>query len=117
MDLTATILSSANVAPAKSHPLDGVSLIPLLQKDAQRLDRTFFWLGARIGTNDRAMREGRWKYISDSSLFPGMLFDVEADPGERKELAARHPDVLKRLRDKHAVWESSIRPVTAAAKE
>ena len=117
MDLTATILAAANVAPAKSHPLDGVSLIPLLQKDAQRLERTFFWLGARIGTNDRAMREGRWKYISDSSLFPGMLFDVEADPGERKELAARHPDVLKRLRDKHAAWESSIRPVTAAAKE
>jgi arylsulfatase A-like enzyme len=115
MDLTATILAAAKVEPSRSRPLDGISLLPLLQKNARRVERTFFWLGPNAGTNDRAMREGRWKYISDSPLFPGMLFDVEADPGERKELAAKHPDVLKRLRDLHAAWESSLRPAKDAA--
>lgn len=114
MDLTATILAAAKVEPPKSHPLDGISLLPLLRRNARRVDRTFFWVGPRIGTNDRAMREGRWKYVAESPIFPGMLFDVEADPGERKELGARHPEVLKRLRDAHAAWERTIRPVSVA---
>jgi arylsulfatase A len=115
MDLTATILAVAGVPASATHPLDGVSLIPLLQKNSRPVDRTFFWLGPQAGSADRAVREGRWKYIAQSPIFPGQLFDVVSDPGERRELGARHPDVLKRLRAKQAEWESTIRPVTGAA--
>lgn len=62
-----------------------------------------------------AIRDGRWKYISQSPVFPGQLFDVEADPGERNELGARQPEVLRRLRAKQLEWESSIRGGTKAA--
>jgi arylsulfatase A-like enzyme len=110
MDLTATILAAAGVPESTSHPLDGVSLIPFLQKKSRPVDRTFFWLGPQAGSPDKAIRDGRWKYIAESPLFPGLLFDVQTDPGERIELGARHPGVLKRLRAKLAEWESTIRP-------
>ena len=110
MGVTATILAAADVAQSASHPMDGINLLPLLQKNAKRVERTFFWTAPNNGTNARAMRQGRWKYVAETPVFPGMLFDAEADPGERKELGAKHPDVLKRLRDLHAAWELSIRP-------
>jgi len=29
---------------------------------------------------------------------PMMLFDLEADPGEQRDIAAKHPDIVKRLK-------------------
>lgn len=107
MDLTATILAAASVKVRHDRPLDGIDLIPLLQKNADLLERTLYWRGIGSGA-DRAVREGRWKFVADSGLFPGMLFDVVADPGERRDLASRHPDVLKRLNAKHREWQREV---------
>ena len=106
MDLTATILRAARVTASKDTPLDGIDLLPLL-KQATVMDRTFYWRGVR-NRNERAVRHGRWKYIADSPLFPGMLFDVTKDPGERNDLAAKHPDVLDGLARRHAEWERQV---------
>lgn len=108
MDLTATILSAAGVAPSSERPLDGVDLVAALA--GPRADRVFFWRGLRAGSADKAIRDGRWKYVAQSPLFPGLLFDIEADPSERRDLAARHPDVLRRLQAKHAEWERALPP-------
>ena len=110
MDLSATILAAASVKPSDDRPLDGIDLIPLLKKKASVLQRTFYWRGASAASRDRAVREGRWKYINSSPLFPGLLFDVVADPGERNDLAARHPDVLRRLEAQHREWTKSVQP-------
>ena len=110
MDLTATILAAASVKPRDDRPLDGIDLVPLLETKGSVLERTFYWRGTNAGTRDRAVREGRWKYINSSPLFPGFLFDVVADPGERNDLAARHPEVLRRLEAQHREWAKSVQP-------
>ena len=110
MDLTATIMAAAQEAPPASHPLDGVNLVPLLQKNSRAVDRTFYWLGPQAGSLQKAIRDGRWKYINDLAMSAGMLFDVLADPGERHEVGARYPNVLKDLKAKHTQWEATIRP-------
>lgn len=109
MDLTATILAAAQVAASPSRPLDGIDLIPILRGKRSPIGRTFFWRSPWAGNQDKATRYGRWKYISQSSLFPGLLFDLQADPGERHDLAAERPDLLKRLKRMHQDWERSVR--------
>lgn len=114
MDLTATILAAANVEPEAERPLEGIDLVPLLARKAPVLERTFFWLSPFPGNQDRAARYGNWKYISQSAIFPGQLFDLRVDPGERHDLAAKRPDLLKKLKAMHAEWERSVRPQRAA---
>lgn len=109
MDFTATILAAANVTPNGNRPLDGIDLVPVLAGTQPQAERTFFWLSASANPSDRAVRHGRWKYISQSTLFPGQLFDMRADPGERSDLAAKQPDLLKKLKSMHADWERSVR--------
>lgn len=112
MDLTATILSAANVTVRKDRPLDGVDLVPLLQRRSRPVERTFYWRRAGAGPPEIAVRDGRWKYVTQSALFPGLLFDVVADPAEREDLASRHPHILRRLVAKHREWEAAVKPGT-----
>ena len=44
-----------------------------------------------------AMRDGKWKVIYFYDRRKWELYDLAADIGERNELSAKHPDVLKRL--------------------
>ncbi|HEY0591061.1 MAG TPA: sulfatase-like hydrolase/transferase [Thermoanaerobaculia bacterium] len=112
MDLTATILAAAGATPRADRPLDGIDLLPILRGDAPAPERTFYWRAAGGRTADRAVREGRWKFVGQSPYFPGLLFDLEADRGERKDLAARHPEILRRLAAKHEAWERAVVPAT-----
>ena len=110
MDLSATILAAASVKPRHDRPLDGIDLIPLLAKTSSVVERTFYWRGTGAGSPERAVREGRWKYVNESPMFPGFLFDVTADPGERKDLAASHPDILRRLEAQYRQWVKTVEP-------
>ena len=106
MDLTATILTAAGVTPSSDAPLDGIDLIPLLATKGGVLERTFYWRNPR--TPERAMRDGRWKFVAHSANFPGQLFDLEKDPGEHRDLSARHPERLRELAAKHDEWTRSM---------
>jgi arylsulfatase A-like enzyme len=105
MDLTATALAACKVSPPKGRTLDGVDLLPLLEGD-RMAERTFFWRITRSDRNQRAVRHGNWKYVRDGGI--EMLFDLGADPGERKDVAYHHPDRLKQLRAKLAEWEKEM---------
>lgn len=51
-----------------------------------------------------ALRDGRWKLIRDFTRDRTWLFDLAADPGERRELAAREPEAAQRLRETLETW-------------
>ena len=46
-------------------------------------------------------RDGRKKW---------QLFDVKADPGERHDVAAEHPEVVRRLEAAYDHWWDSVQP-------
>jgi arylsulfatase A-like enzyme len=111
MDLTATILAAAGAKPPTSYQPEGIDLIPLLE--ARRVvDRTLFWRIQAPGRNQRAVRRGGWKYMRDGAH--ELLFDLEADPGERQDLAVNRATVLPEFRRLLATWEASVDSSRAA---
>ncbi|MDO8539234.1 MAG: sulfatase-like hydrolase/transferase [Opitutaceae bacterium] len=106
MDLHATFLAAAGAAQITGKPLDGVDLVPLIT-GAHPLERTFYWRMDRSNRKQRAIRQGKWKYLNDGNTMD-LLFDLSADIGERVNLGYRHPTVLTRLRQALKEWEAEM---------
>lgn len=111
MDWSATLLDAAGVHAAPGYPLDGVSLLPVLQQPGQRFHRPLFWRMNHRG--QRALRDGDWKYLRvDGNDY---LFNIPADERERANLAGREPERLAAMRDAWDRWNDSMPPIPSDA--
>lgn len=106
MDWTATFFDLAGVPADPGHPLDGISLAPVLRDPAARIDRALYW--RMKYRNQRALREGRWKYLAIEEH--EYLFDVAADERERANLARREPARLAAMRGRYEAWNATMKP-------
>ena len=111
MDWTATLLAAAGVSGDPAYPLDGVSLLPVLDDSAHTFPRPLHW---RMKHRDqRALRDGRWKYLQvDAHEY---LFDLSADERERANLGPREPGRLAALRADWQTWQASMPPIPGDA--
>ena len=64
-----------------------------------------FFLEQR-GRRQRAVRSGRWKLLVDGAAI--FLFDLERDPGERRDLAAQRPDKVALLKQLSIAWSNDV---------
>ncbi|MGE0333020.1 MAG: sulfatase [Ramlibacter sp.] len=111
MDWSATMLDAAGVAAAADHPLDGVSMLPVLRDGTHRFHRPLHWRMNHRG--QRALRDGDWKYLRvDGNDY---LFNIPADERERANLAAREPERLAALRAAWEAWDATMPPIPADA--
>jgi arylsulfatase A-like enzyme len=104
-DLTATILAVTGTPPPSTRPLDGLDLLPIVSS-GKDVERPLFWRIDRQDRRQRAARLGRWKYVRDGAI--DLLFDLDADPGERENLGYREPARLADLRTRLARWEEEV---------
>ncbi|MEV6348728.1 sulfatase-like hydrolase/transferase [Actinoplanes sp. NPDC051851] len=102
-DWTATLLEIAGAAPDPDYPLDGASFAGYLLSGAVAPSRDIFWRTKA----SRALRRGKWKYLHDNTSGADLLYDVEADPREQANLAAKNPALVAELR---ARWEEINAP-------
>jgi len=107
MDLTATCLAAAEVAPDTGLPLDGQDLLPMLTGRAPAGERTLYWRMAN--RSQRAVRRGNWKYLKVGDR--EFLFDIGWDPRERGDMAKKRPDLLNELRRSWEDWNRGMLPV------
>jgi len=105
MDLTASILAAAGATVPADYKLDGLNILPSLSGQSPAVARDLFWRRKRP-TLQRAVRSGSWKLLRDGVDF--YLFDVAADPGERHDLTADHPDLVHKLSAKLDAWEKDV---------
>ena len=111
MDFTRTIVTAAGATPPAGIKLDGEDLLPVLTGKRAPFERSLFWRVRQPGRSQLAARKGRWKYIDDNTVnrgFPELLFDLAADPGERKNLFYRHQDIARSLRAEALQWEAAV---------
>ncbi|SMP61668.1 Arylsulfatase A [Neorhodopirellula lusitana] len=127
IDFFPTFLQAAGIVPPKDKILDGVSLMPLLTQQgelpelAELNERSLYWhfpiylqsyRGSKESSHDpkfrtrpgSAMRLGKWKlheYFEDGRL---ELYDLDADVGERKNLATTMPEKASQLHAMMKQW-------------
>ncbi|HEX5478008.1 MAG TPA: sulfatase-like hydrolase/transferase [Burkholderiales bacterium] len=112
MDWMATFLEAAGVGADERYPLDGMSLLPILEQPGKILERTLFW--RMTFRAQKAARSGDWKYLSvDGHEY---LFDLAQDERERANVAKRFPERLEELKKKYSAWEAAMPPIPGDAK-
>ncbi|HXJ41519.1 MAG TPA: arylsulfatase, partial [Bryobacteraceae bacterium] len=103
IDLLPTLADLAGIRTDSGKPLDGVSLKPLLT--GARVD----WADRRIYSlwNKKvSVRTQRYRLDSD-----GRLYDMVADPGQTKDVAAAQAMVAGQLRKAVADWSAEMLPL------
>ena len=116
LDLYPTFCEIAGVTlPEKMQPLDGRSLVPLLENPkADWADRSLFIHCGRWNTGKRedakykkcAVRTQRWRFVNNTELY-----DISADPGETEDVSASYPEVIQKLRKSYDKWWNEALPL------
>ncbi|MBE2284224.1 MAG: sulfatase [Prosthecobacter sp.] len=104
LDFLPTSLAAAESADLTPKNLDGVNLLPFLtgEKTTAPHDLLFWRSGGPGGNN--AVRRGSMKLVRLGKAEPE-LYDLAADVGETKNLAAEKPEIVKELTAAIAEWE------------
>lgn len=80
--------------------LDSISFVPVLRgrPGEQKRHEFLYWEFHERGFSQAALYQGRWKGIRERSLdAPIQLYDLHADPGEQRNLAAKAPATAAKL--------------------
>ena len=109
MDFLPTIAGLAGAKLPQDRVIDGIDLQRVLFGEVSTLaeNRIFYYYN---GLNLQAVREGKWKLHLprhsemlvwwDSGireLEAPLLYDLDEDPGETRDVAAQNPDIVERL--------------------
>lgn len=129
-DYFPTILEMAGVRKYKTRqPIDGISFVPLLNGSGDPSQgRNLYWnfpnfwadsAGPGISTT-ATVRSGDWKLIYYYETGKKELFNIPNDISEKNDVAAEHPDLVKRLSDdlgKYLRKVGAMRPSYRASGE
>lgn len=84
---------------------DGLSVLPLLKGGPAPKRDYFYWELHETGPSLQAIRFGDWKAVKNGPSARVELYDLKSDPGEKTDLAAKHPDAVatavKLMREAH----------------
>ena len=121
IDLLSTFAALAGGQKPTDRVIDGKDIRPLLlaKSGAKSPHEGFYYYR---GNALQAVRSGKWKLrASGRGKKPaGELYDLAADIGEKKNVAAEHPEIVKRLKDMMDKFDkelkANVRPVGRAKK-
>jgi len=93
-DVMPTLAELGGVSKEVPKNVDGVSIVPtLLGKGKQEMHEFLFW-----SSGVHAVRMGKWKGIGGGKRKAKIrLYDLSKDIGEANDVAAEHPDIVKKI--------------------
>ena len=104
-------------------PIDGVSLMPLIEGKMTRRPRPIGFESSKnmalIDNRYKIYGRPKWRRKHDPVPAPGSpnadfeLYDLLEDPGETKNIAAQHPDIVKAMSEQLLKWRASCKASNA----
>jgi arylsulfatase A-like enzyme len=76
--------------------LDGISMARALRGQRQPEHDFLYWEFHERGFQ-QAVRMGSWKAVRPGLGLPLELYDLQKDPAEAANVAAAHPDIVKKI--------------------
>ncbi|MFH1719629.1 MAG: arylsulfatase [Planctomycetota bacterium] len=108
IDVLPTLIELCSLKKLQAVEFDGASLAPLLKGDASRWpDRTLLVHSQRIEHPEKwrnsAVMTQRWRLINGKELY-----DIQADPSQKNDIAAANPAVVEKLRRSYEDWWADL---------
>jgi arylsulfatase A-like enzyme len=103
IDVLPTILAAAGAKPDVAWKVDGRDALAVWEGKAKAPSRTLYWDWRAEGYNQLAAMRGDMKLVVIGTA-PPELFNVVTDPGERRNVAAEYPELVKELRKGITDW-------------
>ena len=111
VDIVPTLIDYCDVPTPKGVKFDGVNIRPLIEgrqeetwpdrilvTDSQRVRDPIKWRKSAVMTD-------QWRLVNGKELF-----DINADPGQKTNLAKQHPAVVSRLAKFYEAWWQELVP-------
>lgn len=116
VDLAPSLLKLARVTPPSAVNFDGVDVSAALQGKAGGARRQpLFWKRPpdRPGPPeerwpDLAIRDREWKLLLNEDGSGAQLYNVLRNPAESTNLAAKHPELVRRLSEAVRAWNNTL---------
>jgi len=110
IDLLPTLIDLCGLSKSKNRKFDGISLAPLLRgSGGNKLERILFVHNQRVDFpvkyKDYQVLTDKWRLVKTDKE---ELYNIEQDPGQKKNIADRYPDVVKNLHQKYEEWWADI---------
>ena len=99
IDLLPTLVELTGVPMIETKPLDGVSLVPLLTGHADGWPERMIFV---VQGNRGAVRTQQYRLVVEGRK--PQLYDMLADPGEKKDIATEQPEVTAKLKAAYDAW-------------
>ncbi len=107
IDIAPTLIDLCDIQLKNEIDFDGVSLKPLLQNE------TIDWPERTIVTDTQrkeflekwksyAVMTAQWRLVGKK------LYDIKADPGQKNDIAEKHPEVIKQLIAEYEIWWDDV---------
>jgi arylsulfatase A-like enzyme len=109
-DLLPTLIEACGLETPDDVVFDGKSLMPLLSDQTKPWhERALFVHNQRVDFPEKykeyQVLTERWRLVKRDTE---ELYDIDKDPGQRKDVADQHPEVVKALHQKYEEWWEDI---------
>lgn len=115
VDNFSTIIEIAGGKVPLTQIHDGVSYLDVLTRGKSHTDRVLFWHNGAprpVSTADiysSAIRKGKYKLIDFYALGKRELYDLQSDIGEKNNIAAEQPELVKNLYAELDEWRKKVK--------